>query len=49
MALIELSKPYIEILDVNYISNEEIQIKWKVNGCSVIDQMKVVINDSEII
>lgn len=48
MALIELSQPYIEIDDIKDISDSQVLIQWKVNGCYTINSAYILLNDQQL-
>ena len=45
LSFIELSKPYIEIVNFTEVNEHEVEITWKVNGCHTLNEAKVIIND----
>ena len=40
LALIKMSKPYIEIVSVKDVEDELQEVKWRVAGCHTIDEAR---------
>lgn len=45
MTVIEMSKPYIDVVSYIEKGNEKVEIIWRVNGCYTLNEARVIIND----
>jgi hypothetical protein len=45
LAFLEITKPYIDIISYKDKGNDKIEIKWRVNGCYTLNEVRAVIND----
>ncbi|CDW79494.1 zinc carboxypeptidase family protein [Stylonychia lemnae] len=44
LAIIDLSKPYIDIVSYKELENNQVELIWKVNGCHTLNQARTIIN-----
>jgi len=45
MTIIEMSKPYIEVVSYVEKDDEKIEITWRVNGCFTLNEARFIVND----
>jgi hypothetical protein len=44
LTILEMSKPYIEIVSYIEKADNKVEIKWRVNGCYTINEARALVN-----
>lgn len=44
LATIDLSRPYIQIVDYQNLANDKVEVTWQVNGCHTLNEARAIVN-----